>query len=97
MAQTHGEIDELQLAIAARQLAERAMAVALLAFSTEELEALPGDHRKVLDVLFKRRLREGGAEPTVEDSLRIRQQFEHYSQNHLDDPNAARLAAQLRR
>ena len=57
MAQIHGEIDELELAIAARRLAERAMAVALLAFSAEELEALATDHRKVLDVLIKRRLR----------------------------------------
>lgn len=97
MAPTRPEIDELEMLIAASRLAEQAMAVALLAFSPEELELLPADHRRVLDVLIKRRLREGGAEPTLEDSLRIRLRFEQYFQNHLDDPNAARLAAQLRR
>ena len=69
---------------------------AFLAFSAEELELMPTEQRQVLDVLLKRRLRQGGTEPDVVDCLRIRLQLESFFENRFEEPNAMRLALQLR-
>lgn len=87
---------ELEAVIAARRLNEHIEALALTAFSAEELDALSADFRKVLDMLFKRRMAVVGADLSLEDCLRIRQQFESYCDNRVGDPTALRLAAQLR-
>jgi hypothetical protein len=87
---------ELEAVIAAKRLNEHIEALALTAFSAEELAAIPPDFRKVLDMLFKRRMAQAGADLTLEDCLRIRQQFEQYADNRVGDPTALRLAAQLR-
>jgi len=94
MVQT-GE-SELGYELAERQLAERVAALALTAFSRDELDGMPAEQRTVLNVLLKRRLRQDGTEPGVGDCLLIRQQFERFCERRFGDPAAMRLAAQLR-
>ena len=89
--------EELDQAIAEERFAERMREFALLAFSAEELDGLPMEQRRVLDLLIKRRMREGGAEPDAYDSLSIRQQFEEYVLNRMGNMLAAQIGAQIRR
>lgn len=88
--------NELELVIANRRTAERVEACALQAFGAEELAALPPEQRKVLDMLIRRRLAQGGDEPSLSDWLRLRQQFESWCDNQSVQSSAMRLAAQLR-
>jgi hypothetical protein len=87
--------NELEAVIAARRLGEQIEALALTVFSADELAALSPDHRKVLDMLFKRRLRDAGAELSLADCRSVREQFDQYA-NRVGDPHALRLATQLR-
>ena len=87
---------ELEDVIAARRRAEHIESLALQAFSAEELAALPADLHKVLDMLFRRRIAEAGADLGLADCLRIRQQFEQYCDNRVGNPLVLRLATQLR-
>jgi hypothetical protein len=88
--------NELEAAIAARRLNEHIERLALSVFSAEELAAVPAENRKVLDMLFKRRMRDAGADLTQADCLGVRQQFEQYTTTRVSDPLALRLATQLR-
>ncbi len=89
--------DELQLALSAQGLAERVVALALLAFSADELDAMPAEQRTLLNVLLKRRIQQGGKEPDTGDCLRIRQQFELFCENRFSDPATTLLTKQLRK
>ena len=88
--------NELEAAIAARRLGEHIEALALTVFSAEDLAAVSPEHRMVLDMLFKRRMRDAGADLSLAECLAVRQQFDTYAQNRVVDPLALRLAAQLR-
>ena len=87
---------ELEAAIAARRLVEHIERLALTVFSAEELAAVPPETRKVLDMLFKRRMRDAGADLTHPDCLAVRQQFDHYTNTRVSSPLALRVATQLR-
>ena len=76
----------------AGDLSQRVEALLLEAFEPDELAALSPDLRATLDVLVKRRLRQDPSEPSLAELLRIRQQFELYSESR----GAIRLTAQLR-
>jgi hypothetical protein len=88
--------NELETAIDARRLADRVESLALTVFSAEELAAQPPDLRNVLHMLFKRRMRVAGNDLSLEDCLRIRQQFDQYCDNRTGNGTAFRLASQLR-
>lgn len=87
---------ELQSVIADGRSAARLEALALLAFAPDELAAISPEHRKVLDMLIRRRLERSTTEPDIADCLRIRQQFESYCDNQTGSSAGLRLAAQLR-
>lgn len=91
-----GHANELEAAIDARRLAERIEQLALSVYSAEELAALTPELRNVLDMLFKRRLRAVGTDLSLEECLRIRQQFDQYCDNRTGNGTAFRLASQLR-
>jgi hypothetical protein len=89
--------DELQVALSSQALADQVVALALLAFSADELDAMKAEQRTLLNVLLKRRILQAGAEPDVGDCLLVRQQFELFCENRFSDPATARIVKQLRK
>lgn len=93
---TRDRSSELQWVIANRRMAEQVETCALMAFSPDELAAMPDEQRTVLDVLIKRYLTQHGETPELADCLRLRQQFEQFCDGHSSTAASFRVAAQLR-
>jgi hypothetical protein len=82
----------LQSELDALRLSERALECAQEVYSSQELDSLSAEARKILDALLKRRLRQSGPPPTPEELGAIRNELE----SHLVHPALGRVYSQLR-
>ena len=86
---------DLERVITEQRKADMLEALALQAFTAEELAAMPAADRRVPGLLLKRQLRTT-LDPSLADALRLRREFEDFCDRQSGNAAAIRLFPALR-